>query len=87
MWRRAGVKGKKWHKRPKGGMSIRLCCTANNHEVYTTIIISFLLSICRPAAALLETVDLWGVWDSSVDVSYSVTVLSSLRCVLTMAEA
>lgn len=50
------------HRRLKGSVPVRLCW----HKMYRTRRISFLLRICRPVAALLEAVDLWGVWGSSV---------------------
>lgn len=54
---------KKWSLEAEGKCARQVMLAQN---VLMTRRISFLLSICRPVAALLEAVDLWGVWGSSV---------------------
>lgn len=51
--------GKNRHKRLKEGVSVWLCCVTNTHKNIHDKKCFFLLSICKPPAALLEAVDLW----------------------------
>ena len=64
MWRRAGVK-KKWEQEAEGRCASQVMAH-NNPKLYMTICSLFLLSICGPAAALLEVMDLWGSWNGSI---------------------